>query len=193
MKNLTFVTGAARSGKSLLAEELASASKKPVYYLASMRIYEADPEQVRRLKIHRDRRPANWQTIDAAFNAHEVVSSLPVGKAVVIFDCLSLYLTNLLLGTAGGDNPSCASEACNNDPYEMEEGIMEQLRLLIESMEARDDLEFIVVSNEVGWGLVPETKIGRAFRDYLGLSNQLFAREADRVFLTCSGLKLQLK
>lgn len=70
---------------------------------------------------------------------------------------------------------------------------MGAVELLLTSMSTRPDIEFVVVSNEVGWGVVPETKLGRAFRDFLGIANQMVAAEAGRVYLSCSGLRLQLK
>ena len=186
MKNLTFITGAVRSGKSLFAEELAAKSAKAVYYLATMQILEEDPEQVRRLELHRRRRPDHWQTLDSPFRAHEIVEKLPGGRAFVIFDCLSLYITNLLIDTT-------SSGGAQTDPYLKEEIIMQAVRSLLAAMSARGDVEFVIVSNEAGWGVVPETKLGRAFRDFLGLTNQLVAAEASRAYLCCSGLRLQLK
>jgi adenosylcobinamide kinase / adenosylcobinamide-phosphate guanylyltransferase len=185
MKNLTFITGAVRSGKSMFAEQLAAASAGSVFYLATMQILEEDPEQLRRLEVHRRRRPPHWQTIDSPFAAHEVVSKLPAGKSFVIFDCLSLYITNMLIADTGGGE--------NADPYSKEEEVLRCVESLLDSMRARSQIEFVIVSNEVGWGVVPETILGRAFRDFLGLSNQMVAAQAQRVFLCCSGLQLKLK
>ncbi len=186
MKNLTFITGGARSGKSKLAEDLASHANKPVYYLASMQILVEDAEQNRRIAIHRNRRPQDWQTIDAAFDVHKLIPALPAQSACAIFDCLSLYTTNILIATT-----SSGSDV--NDPYLKEVEIMAQVDLMLLAMSQRPDIEFIVVSNEVGLGVVPETALGRAFRDFLGLANQLCAAKAERAYLCCSGLKLQLK
>ncbi|MBX9722883.1 MAG: bifunctional adenosylcobinamide kinase/adenosylcobinamide-phosphate guanylyltransferase [Candidatus Obscuribacterales bacterium] len=186
MKNLTFITGAVRSGKSLLAEELATKSGKPVYYLASMQILGEDPEQIRRLELHRARRPAEWKTIDAAFNLQQTIPDLPAQNACAIFDCLSLYITNMMIDTTGSGKEE-------GNPYDKENEIMSQIKLLLDAMAQRPDIEFIVVSNEVGWGVVPETVLGRAFRDFLGLANQQFAAQAQRAFLSCAGLRLQLK
>lgn len=174
-----------RSGKSLLAEELAAGSARPVYYLASMQILEDDPEQVRRLEIHQKRRPPDWKTVEACFAAHETIDKLE-GSSFVIFDCLSLYITNILIATTSGGAPE-------DDPYLKERDILEAIRKLLDSISARPDIDFVIVSNETGWGVVPETKLGRAFRDFLGLANQMTAAEADRVYLSCAGLRLQLK
>jgi len=186
VKNLTFITGAARSGKSLLAEELASKSGKPVVYLATMQIFEEDPEQVRRLELHRRRRPSQWKTIEAPFAAEKIILNLPEENSFVVFDCLSLYVTNMLIATAGGGGDI-------SDPYEKEAEIFASVRDLLDAMLARTSIEFVIVSNEVGWGVVPETPLGRAFRDFLGVSNQMAAAAADRAFLSCAGLRVQLK
>lgn len=185
VKNLTLITGGVRSGKSLLAEDIAQKTAKPVYYMASMQILEEDPEQIRRLDLHRARRPTHWRTLDAAFEAHKQIEKLPQ-NVCVIFDCLSLYITNILIATTDGGDAS-------SDPYLKEEAIMSQINLLLDSMAQQEQIDFVIVSNEVGWGVVPETKLGRAFRDFLGIANQMVAAQADRVFLSCSGLRLQLK
>jgi adenosylcobinamide kinase / adenosylcobinamide-phosphate guanylyltransferase len=188
VKNLTFITGAVRSGKSLFAEELAGKSKRAVYYLATMQILEEDPEQLRRLELHRRRRPAEWKTVDSAFKAHEIVEGLAGADSFVIFDCLSLYVTNILIETgssdAGGPEP---------DPYLKEDEVMSAVELLLTSIESRPEIEFVIVSNEAGWGVVPETKLGRAFRDFLGIANQMVAARSESVYLCCSGLRVQLK
>ncbi len=191
MKNLTFITGAARSGKSLLAEELAAKSALPVFYLATMQIFEEDPEQIRRLDLHRQRRPSQWETIEAPFAAEKIILNLPEENSFVVFDCLSLYVTNILLATAGGGNGF--SELDEIDPYEKESEVFSAVRSLLDAMSTRTSIEFVIVSNEVGWGVVPETPLGRAFRDFLGVSNQMAAAAAERAFLSCSGLRLQLK
>lgn len=186
MKNLTFITGAVRSGKSLFAEKLAEKSGRRVFYMASMQILEADQEQVARVKMHRDRRPASWTTIDVPFDAHKAISILPAEESFVVFDCLSLYVTNILVGRADVENSE-------TEPYSRDEEVQEKIELLIEAFTRRQDIDFALVSNEVGWGLVPETKLGRAFRDFLGMANQKLASKADNVYLCCSGLQLRLK
>lgn len=196
MKNLTFITGAARSGKSVLAEELASKSGKPVFYFATMQVQSDDPEQVRRLDLHRIRRPQSWTTVDAPFDAHLLFPSTPSG-AVVVFDCLSLYVTNLLIKNTQDDvkvhDSAGGVTQANGDPYSREDDILSHIDLLLDSMQKRSDVEFIVVTNEVGWGIVPEYKLARAFRDVLGLSNQKFAAASHQAYLCCSGLRVPLK
>jgi len=182
-KNLTLITGGARSGKSELAESMAIDCPHPIYYLATMQRWEGDPECAARIEKHRLRRPQNWKTVEASSRLHETVLAIPPGPTFVIIDCLSLYVSNLLLD--GGADVA--------DPYAREKVVSESIQLLLSAISAREDLDFVVVTNEVSWGLVPDTALGRAYRDFLGEANQEFARQASAVVLLVSGLKVQLK
>ncbi len=182
-KNLTLITGGARSGKSELAEELARDSKVKVHYLATMALWTDDSEGVARIAKHRLRRPSDWTTIEAPLALAQVVSELPVGPGVVIIDCLSLYVSNL---TLDGYQEDC-------DPYQREGPVVKSIQAVLSEIAKRKDLEFIAVTNEVGCGVVPENRLSRAYRDFLGTANQLFAQQAAVVWLLVAGLKLQLK
>ena len=182
MKNLTLITGGVRSGKSLLAESLANESRLPVHFLATMPLREDDLEQVRRIEKHRRRRPTAWHTIECGACLVAAVESLAPGPAIAILDCLALAITNVMLQNDG-----------EQDPYATEAIVGKAVGEIIGSIEKRPDISFIVVSNETGWGVVPESALGRAFRDFLGAANQEFAKVAERVYLVCAGLKLQLK
>lgn len=182
-KNLTLITGGARSGKSELAEELARGSKLAVHYLATMALWPDDSEGVARIAKHRLRRPSDWTTIEAPQALAQVVSELPAGPGVVIIDCLSLYVSNLTLD--GYQEES--------DPYQREELVAKSVEDVLSEIAKREDLEFIAVTNEAGCGIVPESRLSRAYRDFLGTANQLFARQAAVVWLLVAGLKLQLK
>lgn len=179
MQNLTFITGGARSGKSVLAEELASASPHQVYYLATMESWQDDQEQLERIRLHKIRRPDNWKTIECPRNADQAIDAIDEA-AFVIFDCLTLYTTNILLTES-------------SQPEKIDLMILSEIDLLIDAISKKQNSEFVVVSNEVGFGIVPENKLARQFRDVLGLANQRIAREAKQVFLTCSGIPLKLK
>ena len=181
--NLTFITGGARSGKSALAESLAIESGLPVHYLATMPHWPGDIEVADRVRRHRVRRPPSWTTRESPRQLDETVKGLPPGPSLAVIDCLSLYVSTLLLeGYEEGQ-----------DPYARESDVMSGVDSVIEAIAARTDLEFIAVTNEVGWGVVPDTPLGRAYRDFLGLANQSFAARASAVWLLCAGLKIRLK
>jgi adenosylcobinamide kinase/adenosylcobinamide-phosphate guanylyltransferase len=164
---LTLVLGGARSGKSRFAEELVMRVAPPWTYVATAEAF--DDEMTERIAHHRQRRDANWQTLDAPRDLATAVSGLAGGPALI--DCLTLWLSNVML--AGGDVEA------------------ESERLLAALGSAPGPL--VAVSNEVGLGLVPETPLGRAFRDAQGRLNQRVAAAADRVIFMAAGLPLSLK
>lgn len=182
MKNLTFITGGARSGKSDTACQLATAFGMPVYYLATMKANSDDSEQVARIARHQLNRPADWQTIECGCRLSETLKDLPASPAVVLLDCLSLYVSGLLTLDGRGD-----------EPYALCAHVDAQISQLLQTIETRSELTVIAVSNEVGSGVVPETSLGRAFRDMLGQANQRFAASADDTILCVSGIPLDLK
>jgi adenosylcobinamide kinase/adenosylcobinamide-phosphate guanylyltransferase len=182
-KNLTLITGSARSGKSELAEALGHAYPHSVYYLATMEKWPDDSECLARIAKHRMRRPDSWLSFETPRRLHERISSLPAGPGLVIIDCLSLYVSNILIA-----EPDRA-----DDPYKREASVKSAINQLLLSIGKRSDLDFIVVTNEVGWGVVPPVALARAYRDFLGEANQAFARDAGEVWLMVAGLKLRLK
>jgi adenosylcobinamide kinase/adenosylcobinamide-phosphate guanylyltransferase len=187
VKNLILIIGGARSGKSKLAEELANKSGLSVHYLATMPFVGSDAEQVQRIERHRQRRPASWTTIENA-DLKQAISLLPAGPSTAIIDCLSLHVSNLLLAGEGSQSGLLA-----DSPFALEETIAADVEAVLSAIDRRSDWTFFVVTNEVGAGVVPETPLGRAFRDFLGLANQRFAQSADTVWLTYAGLQLKLK
>ena len=187
VKNITLITGGARSGKSTLAERLGVQSNLPVHYLATMTAIDDDAEQTARIERHRSRRPASWKTIEANFDLAQQIRALPAGRGLVIVDCLSLFVSNLMLGP----NLSRLNEQVS--PYAHDAEIEAAVDELSEAILSRADKKWVIVTNEVGWDVVPETALGRAFRDFLGISNQKFARIADEVYLMCCGIPLKIK
>ncbi len=185
MSRLVFVTGAARSGKSRYAEALASslAGDAPVLYVATAGT--DDEEMRRRVEEHRRRRPQNWRTLEAR---RDVAARLHESGAtgVVLLDCLSLLVSNILLDAVeelgeGIDAELKASEAAR----------AEVEALVRWHGEVGGDL--IVVSNEVGWGVVPPHRLGRIYRDLLGRANQRTAAESTDASLMVAGLPVSLK
>ncbi len=166
LPRLTLVLGGARSGKSRYAEELVLRADPPWTYVATAEAL--DDEMRERIAHHRDRRGADWHTLDAPLDLLGAIGGLP-GAALI--DCLTLWLSNVMF--AGRDVEA------------------ESERLLAALGSAPGPL--VVVSNEVGLGIVPETPLGRAFRDAQGRLNQRVAAAADRVVFMAAGLPLSLK
>jgi adenosylcobinamide kinase/adenosylcobinamide-phosphate guanylyltransferase len=169
LPRLTLVIGGARSGKSHFAESLATAQPAPWVYVATAEAH--DDEMADRIAHHQRRRAEGWSTIEAPHDLAGVVLAPHPGASVLLVDCLTLWLTNVMLG--GGDVEA------------------EQARLL--DALASATVPVIAVSNEVGMGIVPDNALARAFRDAQGRLNAAVARQADRAVLMAAGLPLTLK
>lgn len=178
---IVLVIGGARSGKSTLAEKLAARSGRNVVYIATAGVH--DDEMAQRVKEHRLRRPAAWRTVEETHILAGVLSSLPPGT-VVLIDCITLWMSNLLLDE---NVPRPGADGAEKENY-----ITTEAREIVK-IARNKNLHLIMVSNEVGCGLVPEYALGRLYRDIAGRVNQLLAELADRVFYVVAGLPLELK
>ena len=180
MGEISFVTGGARSGKSRFAEELARETGRPLVYLVTMTA--SDEELVARIEAHRRGRPADACTIEAP---HDPVGALAEadGAACVLLDCLSLWVSNRLIEL--GEAPTIEAVAA------LDAELGGEAERLVALARAREG-ETIVVTNEVGAGLVPEYPLGRHYRDLLGRVNQRVAAAADRAWLLVAGRPLEL-
>lgn len=183
MGQLTLVLGGVRSGKSRWAEQLAAA-QPPVTYLATAEA--GDAEMAERIARHRQRRPAGWQTVEEAWDVAQALADLvgpSTGQAerhgCVLLECLPLWLTNLLLGLPG--HPALA-----------ETDILATVKALIPIAQG-GARQVIVVSNEVGCGILPANALARRFGDLLGELNQQLAAAAGEVYGCLVGLPLRLK
>jgi adenosyl cobinamide kinase/adenosyl cobinamide phosphate guanylyltransferase len=164
---LTLVLGGARSGKSRYAESLIAALPPPWLYMATAEA--GDAEMTARIETHRARRGPQWQTIEALRGLAAALQRS--GDRPVLVDCLTLWLSNLML--AGVD--------------------IEAETAHLERALAAATAPVVLVANEVGYGIVPEHPLGRKFRDLQGLLNQRIAGRADRVVLVVAGLPLAVK
>lgn len=173
MSKIVLFTGGARSGKSAGAERYATLQGGPVIYVATAE--PGDDEMRARIGLHQQRRPAGWQTLEAPQNVGAALHELHPGT-VVLLDCLSLLVSNLLL--AHQDDPQLVVER-------------EVAALL--AVARRRELTLIVVTNEVGMGLVPEYPLGRVYRDLLGRAAQQVAAVADEVYLVVAGIAVELR
>ncbi len=183
VKNLTLITGGARSGKSAFAESLANGIGGQVLYIATMEEIVDDKEAVERIKRHRERRPLSWKTVEVPYNVHEEIVKIPKGTTVCLIDCLSLYVSNMLL----------ALNEKSESAKDLEDPIQESAAKLLTAIKVCKEIHFVVVTNEVGWGIVPEHQLARSYRDLLGVVNQQFAHSASEVWLSCVGLQVKLK
>lgn len=176
---LILVTGAVRSGKSRLAERLAKDNGERVTYVATA---EALDEEMRdRIRAHRERRPAGWVTVEEPTDVAEAILKHGSTSDAVIVDCMGVFVTNILVRQP----PEM--------PYEERcEEVLERIRRMVGAA-GQVPARVIVVSNEVGWGLVPDNVLGRIFRDAMGWANQIVAEVASHVFLTVAGIPLDLK
>ncbi|WP_332685439.1 bifunctional adenosylcobinamide kinase/adenosylcobinamide-phosphate guanylyltransferase [Bosea sp. (in: a-proteobacteria)] len=165
---LTLVLGGARSGKSRHAEALVEALPPPWAYIATAQAY--DDEMRARIAEHRARRSPDWRTVDAPMALPEALRAVPAGRPILV-DCLTLWLTNLIL--AERDIAIATGE------------------LIAACREASGPV--VLVSNEVGLGIVPENALARRFRDEAGRLHQRLARQADRVVFMVAGLPMQVK
>ncbi len=183
LKNLTLITGGARSGKSDFAERLAKAQSGNVIYVATMGIMPDDAEVGERIARHQVRRPVEWLTIEEPVLLPECISKLAPDSKVCLVDCLSLWVSNILLA-----HPQDASHHAT-----CEKLVAERVAALLSAIRAKPTTTFFIVTNEVGSGIVPENKLARTFRDILGAANQVVAGSACQVWLSCVGLQLRLK
>ena len=166
---LTFIVGGARSGKSTLALRYGRGWQGPVHFIATAEARDADMAD--RIQRHRDERPSHWTLAEEPLALAEAIDASPE-DALVLVDCLTLWTTNLLLSD---DHVSSADEARN----------------VARALTARRE-PAVVISNEVGFGLVPDNALGREFRDLLGRVNQIVAAAADRTALVVAGRALEL-
>jgi len=177
---LILVLGGARSGKSSFAQKKAAMSGLPVTYVATA--LATDEEMRLRIKEHRKSRPSRWTTVEAPFTADEKIISLCREQRVIIWDCVTVFVANLLIKAGEKKTPPAAAE---NEIVERLERMAAEIK--------KSQAVIIAVANEVGMGVVPEYPLGREFRDVAGRVNQLLAAEANEVFLVVAGLPVELK
>ncbi|BCS55221.1 bifunctional adenosylcobinamide kinase/adenosylcobinamide-phosphate guanylyltransferase [Geobacter sp. SVR] len=177
MARIIYISGGTRSGKSTFAEKLALEFGAPLCYLATAQ--SLDSEMDERIGKHQQRRGPEWQTVEEPLHLSRALTCCDGAYHGILVDCLTLWLSNLLLLD---ENPG----------WETEERILEEVRRLADTL--RDmTTPVIIVSNEVGMGIVPEHRLGRLFRDLAGQANQMVAAAADEAWLVASGIPLRLK
>lgn len=182
MSKLVLVTGGARSGKSSFAESYLRERYEDVAYLATAIPY--DEEMKDRIKKHQQQRPSHWHTYEGHRDLDRQIKSLKEQGALL--DCVTILVTNLLFDNLG-EKP--IEEV---DTNELEKKIGNEITKILEACKSYQG-DMIMVTNELGSGVVPESKLGRVFRDIAGRVNQKIAKEAQEVYLVVSGIPVKIK
>lgn len=179
MSRITLILGGARSGKSSYALKLAEESRKSVTFIATAQAF--DDEMSARIQKHKAERPVSWETLELPLHIAPSVSQIK--SDLVILDCITLWVTNLLMQFVNDD---LVDEA----PF-MQASKAETEKLLAAIRNTEQD--WLIVSNEVGLSLVPPYQMGRVYRDALGWVNQRLAQEADKVIFMVAGIPMNVK
>lgn len=177
-RQLTFILGGARSGKSACAQRLAGQAGRRVLYVATAEA--GDEEMMSRIRAHRAERPPEWLTLEAPARIGAALRQAPPADMVVV-DCLTLLANNVIVPLP---EPVTYEQA--------ESALMAEIEALLDAYLAGDS-HWLVVSNELGLGLVPPYPLGRVYRDALGRANQRVAAAADNVLFMVAGLPLVVK
>jgi len=175
-KKCIFILGGARSGKSHFAQELASKLSKKVLFVATGEAL--DDEMKSRIKQHQESRPQSWRTLEAPTDLGSQIEKHSEDAHVVLIDCLTLLVANLL----GEDS----------DYDGADNRITAEIENLLSCID-KTDASFIIISNEVGLGIVPDNKTARIYRDLLGKANQLLAQHSDEVYFMVAGTPMKIK
>jgi len=179
MTHLTLILGGARSGKSTYAEDLArKLGGDDVLYVATAEAL--DQEMQDRIANHRAQRPAAWRTLEASLHPGQVLLAQHPPEPVILLDCLTMLVSNILLARESEGESA------------VEAAVQAEIARLIDAAHQLD-ARLIVVSNEVGLGLVPDNALGRIYRDVLGRANQTLARAADEVIFMVAGLAMPIR
>lgn len=175
----TLIIGGARSGKSTLAQEMALKAGGAVLFVATAEA--GDEDMKKRIEMHRKLRPPQWVTLEASIHIGSQIKQ-NIGKTrTVIVDCITLLINNIFMQY---DDKTDADLA--------EKEVLAEIKELLDCID-RSDARFIIVTNEVGLGLVPADRVSRLYRDALGRANQVLAEYADEVYLLVAGIPVAVK
>lgn len=172
MKKFTFILGGVRSGKSSYAVNTAKSVGKEIIFIATC--IPGDKEMKHRIKLHKRSRPGTWKVIEEGVNIDSVLRKIKRGCDAILIDCIGLFVSNLM-----AIEPS-------------DRKVERKVRLMIEQIK-KLAVSVIVVSNEVGMGIVPDNPLARRFRDLLGRANQMLAQSADTVIMMHAGIPTIIK
>ena len=176
-------SGGARSGKSEFAERLALATEGRKAYVATGQAF--DEEMIDRIKKHQERRGEIWNNFEVPLHLAKEWQNISQTADVILIDCLTMFTTNHMMahGSIQGQQ----------DANQLEATVLTELETLLASINSCEGKTVIFVTNEIGLGIVPDNKLARYFRDIAGRVNRTVATAADKLFLTISGVTIELK
>ncbi|MFC2001765.1 bifunctional adenosylcobinamide kinase/adenosylcobinamide-phosphate guanylyltransferase [Chloroflexota bacterium] len=183
MSKFTLITGGVRSGKSHFAQELALKMGEPVLFVATATA--GDEEMRQRIEKHQKSRPATWITLEATTHIGSQILSKIGNSPTVMVDCITLLVNNIFL-------PYSDPTGEQIDAPRVEKEVMSEIDELVHCID-QANASFIMVTNEVGLGLVPANKMSRLYRDLLGKANQILAQRADEIYLLVAGIPIMIK
>ncbi|MGL4774684.1 MAG: bifunctional adenosylcobinamide kinase/adenosylcobinamide-phosphate guanylyltransferase [Clostridium sp.] len=182
MSKITLITGGTRSGKSSFGEGLLK-GKNEVLYIATLKVF--DEEMKERVKLHREGRNSSWNTLEGHRDLHKEIRNRR--EKFIMLECIGTMVTNLIF-----DKYEDVEGLTREEVSILEGEILKEVMEIIKACK-EEDKEIIIITNEVGWGLVSEYKLGRIFTDIVGRVNQRVALECDEVYLVACGLPMRLK
>lgn len=176
-------SGGARSGKSEFAERLALSTEGRKAYVATGQAF--DEEMIDRIKKHQERRGDIWKNFEVPLHLAKEWENISQSADVILIDCLTMFTTNHMMahGSIQGQQ----------DANDLEEAVLSELELLLNLISSSNGKTVIFVTNEIGLGIVPDNKLARYFRDIAGRVNQTVATVANKLYLTISGVTIELK
>lgn len=177
------ITGGARSGKSHYAQELAQKSGKKVLFVATAE--SGDEEMRERIRAHQRSRPVGWGTLEAPTNVGTEILRRAGGAEVIIVDCITMLVSNIFTRLADRTKEQI-------DAALAEKEVTQEINALNDCCK-RLDATYIIVTNEIGLGMVPANPIDRLYRDLLGKANRMLAEQVDEVYLMVAGLPVKVK
>ncbi len=190
-KKFILILGGARSGKSSFAQQMAERLGDKALFVATGK--PLDDEMALRIEEHERNRPKNWRTLEIDTKVGQQLREQIGDAEVVLLDCVTLLVSNILTGEGREFSCHCDPERSEGAAIsEAENQVMAEIKDLIACIDKHKGI-FIVVSNEVGLGLVPDNKLGRIYRDLLGKANQFLAQHASEVYFMISGIPVKIK
>ena len=182
-RKTVLLIGGARSGKSSYAEKMASEIGGEVLFVATAEA--RDEEMHRRIEVHKKSRPAHWHTLEAPCQVGSCIALDSRNLSVVVLDCVTLLVNNILCQHMAVDGEDVNEKAVEDD-------VKSEIKAIIDCME-KSPATYILVTNEVGEGIIPLGASTRIYRDVLGRANQMLARVVDEVYLMVAGIPLRVK